>query len=124
MELHSRNTTNPSRPCEVFDLICGTATGGLIAILLGRLEMTCDEAIQAYDDLESKIFDATPTIQHILARNDPFDTSRFQTRLEEIIKERAGNQSALMYEVSGQTTRRCRVEPLVAVCFAKLTHIP
>jgi patatin-like phospholipase/acyl hydrolase len=29
------------RPCEVFDLICGTSTGGLIAIMLGRLEMVC-----------------------------------------------------------------------------------
>jgi patatin-like phospholipase/acyl hydrolase len=29
----------PLRPCEVFDLICGTSTGGLIAIMLGRLQM-------------------------------------------------------------------------------------
>jgi patatin-like phospholipase/acyl hydrolase len=29
----------PLRPCEVFDLICGTSTGGLIALMLGRLEM-------------------------------------------------------------------------------------
>jgi len=27
------------RPCEVFDLICGTGTGGLVALMLGRLEM-------------------------------------------------------------------------------------
>ena len=27
------------RPCDLFDLICGTSTGGLIALLLGRLEM-------------------------------------------------------------------------------------
>jgi patatin-like phospholipase/acyl hydrolase len=27
------------RPCNVFDLICGTSTGGLIALMLGRLEM-------------------------------------------------------------------------------------
>jgi len=26
-------------PCEVFDLICGTSTGGLIALMLGRLRM-------------------------------------------------------------------------------------
>jgi hypothetical protein len=28
----------PLKPCDYFDLICGTGTGGLIAILLGRLE--------------------------------------------------------------------------------------
>lgn len=27
------------RPCEFFDLICGTSTGGLIALMLGRLRM-------------------------------------------------------------------------------------
>jgi patatin-like phospholipase/acyl hydrolase len=29
----------PIRPCQIFDLICGTSTGGLIALMLGRLEM-------------------------------------------------------------------------------------
>ena len=29
------------RPCEYFDLICGTSTGGLIALMLGRLRMVC-----------------------------------------------------------------------------------
>lgn len=32
-------TATPLRPCDVFDLICGTSTGGLIALMLGRLEM-------------------------------------------------------------------------------------
>ena len=30
---------SPLRPIDVFDLICGTSTGGLIALMLGRLEM-------------------------------------------------------------------------------------
>ena len=29
----------PALPCEYFDLICGTGTGGLIALMLGRLRM-------------------------------------------------------------------------------------
>lgn len=31
-------------PCEYFDLICGTSTGGLIAIMLGRLRYVCPRA--------------------------------------------------------------------------------
>jgi patatin-like phospholipase/acyl hydrolase len=34
-----RELSAPLRPCEIFDLICGTGTGGLIALMLGRLEM-------------------------------------------------------------------------------------
>jgi len=33
------------RPCDYFDLICGTSTGGLIALLLGRLDMVTTNPI-------------------------------------------------------------------------------
>lgn len=36
---HQNQLMSPPRPCEIFDLICGTSTGGLIALMLGRLEM-------------------------------------------------------------------------------------
>ena len=35
----NREPTSAVSPCDVFDLICGMSTGGLIAIMLGRLKM-------------------------------------------------------------------------------------
>ncbi|KAJ5774501.1 hypothetical protein N7457_009397 [Penicillium paradoxum] len=46
----------PVKPCEVFDLIGGTSTGGLIAIMLGRLEMDVDRCIDAYSELAAAVF--------------------------------------------------------------------
>ncbi|MCJ1394988.1 hypothetical protein MMC18_007869 [Xylographa bjoerkii] len=43
-------------PCHYFDYIAGTSTGGLIAIMLGRLRMSVDEAITLYTQLESEVF--------------------------------------------------------------------
>lgn len=44
------------RPCHYFDYIAGTSTGGLIAILLGRLRMSVPSVIQEYKDLSSRVF--------------------------------------------------------------------
>jgi hypothetical protein len=43
-------------PCDMFDLICGTGTGGLIAVMLGRLRMDVDSAIQAYITITTALF--------------------------------------------------------------------
>src|SRR5436190_15453693 len=72
---HPNEPLSALRPCDVFDLICGTSTGGLIALMLGRLEMvlsitrcfhiyyslltefqTIDDAITQYLELSQTIF--------------------------------------------------------------------
>ncbi|KAG8919707.1 hypothetical protein FRC01_001151 [Tulasnella sp. 417] len=45
-----------ARPCEYFDLIGGTSTGGLIAIMLGRLRMSIQECIDCYTELSKDVF--------------------------------------------------------------------
>lgn len=50
------NPENPPKPCDYFDMIGGTSTGGLIALMLGRLGMTIDECTEAYDELSPDIF--------------------------------------------------------------------
>ena len=54
--MQSIDARNPPKPCEVFNLICGTSTGGLIAIMLGRLGMSVQEAIDAYLELSKCVF--------------------------------------------------------------------
>ncbi|RPA82983.1 FabD/lysophospholipase-like protein [Ascobolus immersus RN42] len=44
------------KPCDYFHLIGGTSTGGLIALMLGRLKMSTKEAIDSYAFLAGKIF--------------------------------------------------------------------
>ena len=48
-------------PCHYFDYIFGTSTGGLIAILLGRLRLTVKEALVLYENLAGEVF-GTPRI--------------------------------------------------------------
>ncbi|KAE8148896.1 acyl transferase/acyl hydrolase/lysophospholipase [Aspergillus avenaceus] len=47
---------NPPRPCDHFDLIGGSGSGGLIAILLGRLEMDIPQCIRAYKAMVQDVF--------------------------------------------------------------------
>ena len=44
------------KPCDVFDLIAGTSTGGIVAIMLGRLHMTIDECLQEYERTGEAVF--------------------------------------------------------------------
>ncbi|KAH7146805.1 hypothetical protein B0J13DRAFT_621750 [Dactylonectria estremocensis] len=75
---------SPPKPCDYFDMICGTSTGGLIAIMLGRLRMTVDECIAAYTALSDKVFEKK---SHRVKINGQFQ-GRFETvALEQAVKQ-------------------------------------
>ena len=44
------------QPQDIFDLVAGTSTGGLIALMLGKMGMTVAECIKQYEDLSKEIF--------------------------------------------------------------------
>jgi patatin-like phospholipase/acyl hydrolase len=52
----SKDSHHDVDPHEIFDLVAGTSTGGLIAIMLGKLGMTIEECIEAYHELSKTIF--------------------------------------------------------------------
>ncbi|CAE6479838.1 unnamed protein product [Rhizoctonia solani] len=43
-------------PADFFDLIIGTSTGGIMALMLGRMRMSVADCIKAYQTLSCKIF--------------------------------------------------------------------
>ncbi|KAJ7479563.1 hypothetical protein FB451DRAFT_951443, partial [Mycena latifolia] len=46
--------TTPA-PCEYFELIGGSGTGGIIALMLGRLRMSIADTISAYEKLQPRM---------------------------------------------------------------------
>ncbi|KAL8701275.1 MAG: hypothetical protein Q9201_005000 [Fulgogasparrea decipioides] len=53
---HDESLEHLPRPCDYFNLIGGTSTGGLIALMLGRLQMTTKEALRTYNKLAGSVF--------------------------------------------------------------------
>ncbi|KAI4524514.1 FabD/lysophospholipase-like protein [Schizophyllum commune Loenen D] len=51
-----RMSQHPGRPCEYFDIIAGSGTGGFIALLLGRLRLKMDDAIECYARVVERVF--------------------------------------------------------------------
>ncbi|KAH3903729.1 hypothetical protein HBH56_247400 [Parastagonospora nodorum] len=46
----------PLKLCDYFDMISGTSTGSLIAVMLGRLRIGVGDCITAYLSLSDRVF--------------------------------------------------------------------
>ncbi|KAJ6042987.1 FabD/lysophospholipase-like protein [Penicillium canescens] len=97
------------KPCEVFDLIGGTSTGGLIAIMLGRLEMNVDDCILAYIKLMKMIFGklSKRSLSSLLGKIEPrFDANKLEGAINEVISSCGAKPTDLFND---QADRGCRV---------------
>ncbi|KAI5776949.1 acyl transferase/acyl hydrolase/lysophospholipase [Geopyxis carbonaria] len=79
---HDKQLDKIPRPCDYFDLIGGTSTGGLIAIMLGRLQMTIPEAIKQYSDLAERVFSQ----QKWLWQDGKFKATALQEAIKEVVR--------------------------------------
>lgn len=88
---------SPPKPCEYFDMIGGTSTGGLIAIMLGRLQMTVDECIEAYTCLSDKVFEKKSHRVKINGRlQGRFDAAALEDAIKRIVRARGLNVNELL----------------------------
>jgi hypothetical protein len=75
------------KPCDHFDLIVGTGTGGLIALMLGRLRLSVDTCKDVYVRMTRKVFETDKTIAGIPYRSTLFKASKLEEAIRECVKE-------------------------------------
>ncbi|KAH7338410.1 acyl transferase/acyl hydrolase/lysophospholipase [Rhizoctonia solani] len=83
--------TKPVIPADFFDLIVGTSTGGIMALMLGRLRMSVDEVLDMYLTLSKQVFHTgrVSTAAHACATMfmDGVPSMYDEIRLEKIVKQ-------------------------------------
>ncbi|KAI5293223.1 hypothetical protein KEM52_005733 [Ascosphaera acerosa] len=82
------------KPCDMFDLIVGTGTGGLIAIMLGRLRMDLETCKEVYVRMTRRVFETDKTLGGIPIHSTMFKASK----LEEAICDCVGEHTRSMSE--------------------------
>ncbi|GIJ91451.1 hypothetical protein Asppvi_010416 [Aspergillus pseudoviridinutans] len=103
-----KNSLPSVKPCEVFDLIGGTSTGGLIAIMLGRLEMDVDECIAAYTGLAADVFGEKLSRIPVNIKGGVkprFDSARLESAIKKVITQKGVSETDLLND---GTERGCR----------------
>jgi hypothetical protein len=75
------------KPCEYFDLIAGTGTGGLIALMLGRLRLDLETCMEVYVRMTRKVFETDKTIIGIPYKTTLFKASKLEEAIKECVKE-------------------------------------
>lgn len=83
----SPQSSNMIRPCEYFDFIGGTGTGGLIAIMLGRLRMTIGQCKEIFEEMTRVVFETDKTIAGIPYRSTLYKASKLEDAIRACVQE-------------------------------------
>ncbi|OQN99842.1 hypothetical protein B0A48_14612 [Cryoendolithus antarcticus] len=86
------------RPADYFDLIVGTGTGGLIAIMLGRLRLDIDTCKDVYVRMTRRVFESDKTIGGIPYKSTLFKASKLEEAIRDCVREHT------VYEDEGNDT--------------------
>jgi hypothetical protein len=96
------------KPCDHFDLIVGTGTGGLIALMLGRLRLDIETCKELYVRMTRMVFETDKTIAGIPYRSTLFKATRLEEAIRDAVREHTvhekegndGSEGGSMYPMS------------------------
>ncbi|CAN9173050.1 unnamed protein product [Alternaria alternata] len=90
----------PPKPCDYFDMIGGTSTGGLIAVMLGRLKMSVADCITAYLSLSDRVFRKTRHRVTVKGQvQGRFDADELARAVKDVVKQQGLPEDALLKDV-------------------------
>ncbi|KAL1310838.1 hypothetical protein AAFC00_001074 [Neodothiora populina] len=75
------------KPADHFDLIAGTGTGGLIAIMLGRLRLDIETCKDVYVRMTRRVFETDKTFAGIPYRSTLFKASKLEDAIRDCVRE-------------------------------------
>ncbi|KAI9814498.1 MAG: hypothetical protein M1826_002245, partial [Phylliscum demangeonii] len=81
------------RPCDYFHLIGGTSTGGLIALMLGRLRMDTTQALHAYNTIAGSVF--SQMNKNWNTEDGLFNATTLQNRAQELVADQERGEDML-----------------------------
>lgn len=97
-EVAAKEGIDDAKPCDFFDLICGTSTGGLIAIILGRPRMSVGQAIDIYLQLSASIFVPKGIKSQIRSKATKFSAKALEQAIQEVLTHAGLDGQARMYD--------------------------
>lgn len=81
------------KPADHFDLIVGTGTGGLIALMLGRLRLDLETCKELYVRMTRMVFETDKTILGIPTHSTLFKASRLEEAIREAVREHTASDT-------------------------------
>ncbi|KAM7194668.1 Acyl transferase/acyl hydrolase/lysophospholipase [Naviculisporaceae sp. PSN 640] len=87
------------KPCDVFDLIGGTSTGGLIAIMLGRLEMDVESCLSAYTTFIPNVFKRRPRL--VVPGRARYKSEDLEEAISNIVERRESSTDTTLDAAAG-----------------------
>ncbi|RXW15249.1 hypothetical protein EST38_g10606 [Candolleomyces aberdarensis] len=110
----NRKPADPQlKPHEIFDIILGSSTGGLVAVLVGRLGLDCEKAIAEYKALATALFGTSrPEFMKTLLANKQFDAATI-AKYDAAVAKLAGSAQDFYTDPVNNAKSGLGVAPLV-----------